>query len=112
MSALSVNSIRVSGLALVTLLSAAAMPAAAPAGSGGDHPQARAYYKPCGSFRYRGKHDLFKHAYGCAKAKKKSRYVLRNRKAPRGWSCSLERLRKGRAICTSGGKAFLFVPRR
>ena len=113
MRSMQVSSMRIPALALATLLVMVtiAMPSS-PSNSYGQQTQPRSYYKPCGSFRYKGKHDLFKHAYGCANAKRRSRYVLRKRKAPRGWKCSLGSRRKGATICASGAKAFLLKPAR
>jgi hypothetical protein len=69
-----------------------------------------AYYKPCGTFDYKGTHKLFKHAYSCDKAKKKAKYVIKRKRAPRGWTCSLDELPNGFAACQQGRKAFSFVP--
>lgn len=67
-----------------------------------------AYFKPCGTFKFKGGHKVFRHSLSCAKAKHKSKYVLKRRKAPRGWRCYLRKLRKGSATCRRGGKAFSF----
>ncbi len=70
------------------------------------------YFKPCGTFRFKGGHKLFRHSLRCGKAKRKSKYVLRHRGAPRGWRCDLRKLRGGSATCKRGGRAFSFVPHR
>lgn|GEM_PF-5652225 len=71
---------------------------------------ASAYYAPCPSFRYRGRHKLFRHALSCATAKRKARYVLKHRTHPRGWRCSLANLADGYGACTRRGHAFEFLP--
>ena len=78
-----------------------------------------AYFKPCGTVKLKGGHKkskgghkVFRHSLSCAKAKRKSKYVLKQRKAPQGWRCYLRKLRKGSATCRRGGRAFSFVSHR
>jgi MoaA/NifB/PqqE/SkfB family radical SAM enzyme len=112
-------------LGFATLLAVAALGTLPAAGAGTHAPSVRplGYFKPCGTFRFRGRHELFRHSLGCAKAKHKSKYVLRQRRAPRGWRCYLRKRRGGSrlarkkkrkrvvaATCTRGGRAFSFVP--
>jgi len=68
-------------------------------------------YKKCGVFRYKGKHVLFTHRYPCRKAERKARYVLRHRRNPPHWKCSLAELSSGFAACHRGRRAWEFVPR-
>lgn len=68
-------------------------------------------YKKCGAFRYKGKHLLFTHRYPCRKAKRKAKYVLRRRRRPPHWTCSLSELSSGFAACHRGHRAWEFVPR-
>lgn len=67
-------------------------------------------YKKCGVFRYRGKHALFARRYPCGKAQRKARFVLRHRRRPPHWKCSLAQLRSGFAACHRGHHAWEFVP--
>jgi hypothetical protein len=82
---------------------------AAPAGSP-PLAGAAAYYKRCPTFKFKGKHKLFHHAVSCAKSKKKSVYVLKHRKAPKGWKCSLKEFDNGYVSCKRGAKAFEYIP--
>lgn len=80
-------------------------------GAGAAPEVASAYtYKPCGSFRFKGRHDLFTHRFPCAKAKRKAKYVLRHRRNPPHWKCSLAELSSGFAACHRGRRAWEFVP--
>lgn len=81
---------------------------AGPAASGAARPQVT--YKKCGAFRYKGKHVLFTHKLPCAKAERKARYVLRHRRHPPHWKCSLAELSSGFAACHRGRRSWEFVP--
>lgn len=72
--------------------------------------QARPYYQRCPNLRYRGKHKLFRHALACRVAKREARYVLKNRRQPPGWRCSLDNLADGYGACARGKRAFEFLP--
>lgn len=71
---------------------------------------ARAYYTRCPNFTYKGRHRLFRHALACSTAKRKARYVLKNRAHPPGWRCSLDSLADGYGACARGVHAFEFLP--
>jgi len=70
----------------------------------------RAYYTRCPNIKYKGRHKLFRHALSCEIAKRKARYVLKNRKHPPRWRCSLDNLSDGYGACTHGRSAFEFLP--
>ena len=89
------------GTLALALGAALLLPTLAPA-TDGPSAAAAGYYKPCPSFTYKGEHKLFKHKVGCRKAKRKSKYVLRTHRAPRGWKCSLSELPNGYAACRRG----------
>ena len=91
--------------AFVVALCASLLQVAAPGQAG-----AEVTYKKCGSFRLKGKHVLFAHRYPCAKAKRKAKYVLRHRRNPPHWKCSLAELSSGFAACHRGRRAWEFVP--
>jgi hypothetical protein len=71
---------------------------------------ARAYYTRCPNLAYKGRHKLFRHSLACSVAKRKARYVLKNRTNPPGWRCSLDNLSDGYAACARGKHAFEFLP--
>jgi hypothetical protein len=111
------------GIAMLLAVAALGTLPAAEAGTHTPSVHPLAYFKPCGTFRFKGHYELFRHSVSCAKAKHKSKYVLRHRRAPRGWHCYLRKLRGGSrlapkkkrkrvvsATCTRGGRAFSFVP--
>ena len=68
------------------------------------------YYEPCGKLTFKGTHELFQHVMSCGKATRKSKFVLKNHAAPKGWKCSLSNLRNGYAACSRGQKAFALFP--
>jgi hypothetical protein len=70
----------------------------------------RTYYSRCPNFHFHGTHKLFRHALSCPLAKGKSIYVLRYRKHPPGWRCSLGSLQAGYGACARGARAFEFLP--
>jgi len=71
---------------------------------------ASSYYKSCGTFKYKGKHKLFKHKYECHKAKRKAKYVLKHHHAPPHWRCSLDEMNNGYAACQKHKHGWEFVP--
>lgn len=73
--------------------------------------EARPYYTRCPNLHYKGGHKLFRHALSCSVARRKARYVLKNRTNPVGWRCSLDNLADGYGACTRGKHAFEFLPR-
>jgi hypothetical protein len=118
-----INRAALLGLGAVLAIAAVGTLPAAEAGTQAPSVRPLAYFKPCGAFRFKGRHDLFRHSFRCAKAKRKSRFVLKHRRAPRGWHCYLRKRRSGSrlgrkrkrkrvvaATCTRGGRAFSFVP--
>jgi hypothetical protein len=102
--------LRIAGRRISSFI-AAAVAAAVLAGGVSEVPRAQAaYYRPCGTFTYKGKHNLFRHRLSCSTAEDKARYVLKHKSAPRHWNCSLDNLSDGFGACTKGQRAFQFVP--
>jgi hypothetical protein len=71
---------------------------------------ARSYYRKCGVVKFKGRHALFTHRYPCRKAKRKARYVLKHRRRPPHWKCTLAELPNGFAACHRKKRAWEFVP--
>lgn len=81
-----------------------------PVHAGTQSARAAAPYHKCGNFRFRGKHALFARHYPCSRARRKARFVLAHRHAPRHWKCSLAELAHGFAACHRDVHSWEFVP--